>query len=308
MPPPSPPGDAAHGARRAARIRAVACVAASAGLFAAAAAAVKALDGALPLSEVVLFRNLIPLPVLLLLAHLRQPGGLGPVLRTRHPRRHAERLAAGLVGMYGSFYGYAHLPLATVTALNFTMPLFLTGLSVLLLGERVGRLRAAVAAAGFLGVLLMVQPGGEGSFQPAAVAAVLAAALGWALAMISIRRMGESGEPGITIVLWFAIGAAAVSGLLAIPVWVPPTPTQWALLGAVGLVSIGAQILMTAAYRAQDSTLLAPFEYSAILWTTALGALVWSEVPDLLDLAGFLVLVAAGITIWRLDVIAPRRA
>jgi drug/metabolite transporter (DMT)-like permease len=305
MKPPATPAPDRTG--RAARIRAVACVTGSAGFFAAAAAAVKALDGALPVAEVVLFRNLIPVPVLLLLAAWREPGGLGPALRTRHPRRHLERLAAGLVGMFGSFYGYAYLPLATVTALNFTMPLFLTGLSVLLLGERVGRTRAAVAAAGFLGVLLMVQPGGEGSFHPTAVAAVLAAALGWALAMISIRRMGEAGESGITIVLWFAIGAAAVSAILAIPVWTPPTPTQWALLAAVGLVSVAAQLLMTAAYRAQDTTLLAPFEYSAILWTTALGALVWGEVPDLWDLAGFLVLVAAGITIWRLDVVAPRQ-
>ena len=211
-------------------------------------------------------------------------------------------LVGGLIGMFGSFHGYALLPLATVTALNFTMPLFLTGLSVLLLRERVGWRRVAVVLAGFGGVLLMLQPGGAGPLNLGAVGAVLAAALGWAYAMVSIRRMGQAGESGITIVLWFAIGAAAMAGILAIPGWIWPTPWQWALLAVVGLVSIVAQMLMTAAYRAQDTTLVAPFEYSAILWTTALGVLLWGEVPDGWDLAGFLVLVGAGLAIWRMEV------
>ena len=288
--------------QRAARVRAIACVTGSAGFFALAAAAVKALEGAVPLSELVFFRNLLALPALLLLAHWTAPGGLRTALRTRHPRRHVERMIGGLVGMYGSFYGYVHLPLATVTALNFTMPLFLTALSVLLLRERVSRARLAVVVVGFGGVLLMLQPGGAGPLHAGAVAAVLAAALGWAYAMVSIRRMGEAGESGITIVLWFAIGAALVSGLAAVPGWAWPTPREWGLLLVVGLISVVAQLLMTAAYRAADTTLIAPFEYSAILWTTALGVLFWGEVPDGWDLAGFLVLVGAGLAIWRLEV------
>ncbi|MCR0982078.1 DMT family transporter [Roseomonas populi] len=286
---------------RTTRLRAILCVTGSAGFFALAAAAVKALQGAVPLAETVFFRNALTLPVLLLLAHLTAPGGLRRALRTRHPRRHLERLVGGLVGMFGSFYGYVHLPLATVTALNFTMPLFLVLLSVLLLRERVGMGRVAVILAGFLGVLLMVQPGGGGGLHPGAVAGVLAAALGWAYAMVSIRQMGEAGEPGITIVLWFAIGAALVSGIMAVPGWVTPTPWQWGMLLVVGLVSVVAQLLMTAAYRAAETTLLAPFEYSAILWTTALGVLFWSEVPDGWDLAGFVLLVGAGLAIWRME-------
>ena len=294
--------------QRAARVRAIACVTGSAGLFALAAAAVKALDGALPLSEVVLFRNLLALPALLVLAHWTAPGGLRGALRSRHPRRHVERLAGGLLGMYGSFYGYAHLPLATVTALSFTMPLFLTALSVLLLRERVGWRRVAVVLAGFAGVLMMLEPGSAGAgLHLGAAAAVLAGALGWAYAMVSIRKMGELGESGITIVLWFAIGAALVAAVATVPVWVAPTAAQWGLLLAVGLVSVGAQMLMTAAYRSADTTLVAPFEYSAILWTTALGLFLWGEVPDGWDLAGFLVLVGAGLAIWRMEITpAPR--
>jgi len=292
---------------RAARARAIACVTGSAALFALAAGAVKALQGAIPLSEVVFFRNLLALPALLLLAQWTAPGGLAAALRTRHPWRHAERMAGGLIGMYGSFYGYVHLPLATVTALTFTMPLFLTGLSVALLGERVGWRRVAVVVAGFGGVLMMLQPGGSGGpLHLGAVGAVLASALGWAYAMVSIRRMGEAGESGITIVLWFAIGASLVSGLASIPGWVWPAAGQWGLLLGVGLISSAAQLLMTAAYRSADTTVVAPFEYSAILWTTALGVTLWGEVPDGWDLAGFLVLVAAGLAIWRMEVASVR--
>ena len=298
----SPPMPDETRGQRAARARALGYVTASAGLFALAAAAVKGLQGAVPLSELVFFRNLLALPAILVLAALTAPGGLRAALRTRHPARHVEWMVGGLMGMYGSFFGYAHLPLATVTALNFTMPLFLTGLSVLLLRERVGWARLGVVLVGFAGVLLMVQPGGGGPLHPLAVGSVLAGALGWAYAMVSIRRMGEAGEAGITIVLWFAIGAALVSGLAALPGWVHPTPGQWGLLLVVGLVSVGAQLLMTAAYRSADTTLLAPFEYSAIIWTTSIGVLLWGEVPDPWDLAGFLLLAGPGLALWWMEV------
>jgi drug/metabolite transporter (DMT)-like permease len=120
--------------------------------------------------------------------------------------------------------------------------------------------------------------------------------------MITIRRMGDEGEAGVTIVLWFAIGAAGVAGLASLPVWVWPTPAQWALLVGTGLVSALAQVLMTEAYRAGETTLIAPFEYSGILWTTLIGALLWSELPDGWDFAGIAVLVGAGLFIWHREV------
>lgn len=293
---------------REARRHAILCVLGSALAFAIAAAAVKGLGGALPVAEVVFFRNLLALPVLLPMGLMQGGGQKGggqkgsgwSVFRTRDPWGHAQRCAWGLLGMFGSFYGYAFLPLATVTALNFTMPFFLTALSIPLLGERVGPRRLAAVVIGFLGVLLVVRPWG-GAADPidhVAAAWVLAAAFGWAMAMISIRRMGERGEAGVTIVLWFAVGAAAVSLLAALPVWVWPTPRQWGLLLVVGGVSAVAQLMMTAAYRSGETTLIVPFEYSAILWTTGLGAVLWSELPDGWDLLGIAVLVGSGLYIW----------
>lgn len=279
-----------------ARRRAILLVLGASATFALAAAAVKALQGAIPLAQLVMFRNLFALPLLLVMA--ARAGGFA-VLRPRTPWRHAERTLWGLMGMVGAFYGYTTLPLATATALGFTMPLFLTALSVVVLGEKVGWRRWTAVAVGFLGVLIMLRPGMEGTALPGLpVAMVLMGALGWALAMMSIRRMGEAGESGVAIVVWFAVGSATVAGLATIPVWVTPDGRQWLLLIAIGLISAVAQLLMTEAYRRGETTLLAPFEYAGIIWTGLLGILIWSEWPDGWSLVGFAVLVGAGLFIW----------
>jgi len=281
---------------RAGRRRAILAILGAAILFAAAAACVKALDGAVPLAQLVLFRSLFALPVLLPL--LSQAGGWRE-LRTSNPAGHLWRMVFGLIGMAGAFYGYATMPLAAVTALGFTMPLFLTVLAVPLLGETVGWRRGLAVLVGFGGVLLMVRPWGVGDMPLVPSIAVLAASLSWALAMITIRRMGEAGESGVSIVLWFALGSSAVAAIASLPGWTWPSPLQWGLLLGIGMVSALAQLLMTEAYRSGEPTLVAPFEYSGIIWTTLLGVVFWAEAPDLWDGAGALILVASGLYIWH---------
>lgn len=283
---------------RAARRRAIMAILGAALLFAVAGGCVKALGGEVPLAQVVLFRSFFALPVLLLL--LREAGGWR-VLRTTRPLDHAARTLFGLAGMAGTFYGIAHLPLATVTALGFTMPLFLTVLSVPLLGERVGIRRASAILVGFMGVLLMVLPGSDAPGGAALFPslAVLAGAVGWALAMITIRRMGEAGEPGVAITIWFAAGSSLAALLASLPGWLWPTSREWVLLLAVGTISAVAQLLMTNAYRTAEPTVVAPFEYSGILWTTLLGAIIWAEMPGPSDGLGILILVASGLYIWH---------
>ena len=286
-------------ATRASRRRAILFILMAALLFALAACCVKALEGGVPLAQVVLFRSLFALPVLLPL--LSQAGGWA-ALRTPNPMGHVWRTLFGLVGMGGAFYGYATMPLATVTALGFTMPLFLTLLAVPLLGERVGWRRGSAVAVGFLGVLLMVRPTGAHAAEILPSLIVLVAALAWALSMITIRRMGEAGESGVSIVLWFAIGSSLVAALVSLPVWVWPSAWQWMLLLGIGLISALAQLLMTDAYRSGEPTLVAPFEYSGIIWTTLLGALIWAEAPDGWDGLGIMVLVGSGLYIWSREV------
>jgi drug/metabolite transporter (DMT)-like permease len=277
------------------RRQAILLVLAAAGVFALAAASVKALDGSIPLAQVVLFRNLFALPILLLL--LPRAGGIA-ALRPRKPWLHLSRTVGGMMGMVGAFAGYTWLPLATATVLGFTMPLFLIALSVLLLGERVGWRRWTAVVVGFCGVVLVARPGGGEPLPLMPVLLVLMSGFGWAIAMMSIRKLGEAGEHGVTIVMWFAINCSVLSLVATIPVWVTPDLRQWALLLAIGVVSAVAQLFMTEAYRRGETTLLAPFEYSGLLWTMALGALIWGEWPGGLDLLGFAVLVGAGLFIW----------
>ena len=285
------------------RRRAILCVLGSSASFTVAAALVKFAAPHVPLSEIVLFRSLVA--ALCLLPLLRGQGGLA-ALRTRRPVGHVLRLASGLAGMYGSFYGYAMLPLATVTALGFSMPIFLALLSFPLLGERIRPGRALAVGAGLAGVLIVMRPWQAGAQRGADLllgpsAVVMAGVACWALAMISIRRMGQAGERNVTIVLLFSLGSSVVAGLLCVPVWVTPDgSTLLALLG-IGAVSALAQILMTEGYRSGEATMLAPFEYGAILYTVLMGWLIWAEVPDGWEFAGIGVLVASGLLSWRLE-------
>jgi drug/metabolite transporter (DMT)-like permease len=281
-----------------AKRHAIACVCAASACFAVASCIVKAVAGNIPTVEIVLFRSAVASLVMLPL--LYRNGGIS-VLRTRRPWGHAGRTLAGFAGMFTGFYGVATLPLATVTALGFAMPLFLSLLSVPLLGEKVGCLRAGAVAAGLAGVMIMLRPWNTGAdaLPLGPVVVVVAGVVAWALAMISIRRMGALGERNITIVLWFSLGSAMLSSLLTIPVWVTPQPLELLGLVAVGGISTAAQLLMTEGYRSGETTLVAPFEYGAILYTTALGLVIWGEVPDLWTLLGVVILVTSGLVVWR---------
>jgi drug/metabolite transporter (DMT)-like permease len=285
---------------RLARRHAIVCVLSASATFTVGAAVIKALTADFPALEIVAFRSF--LAFLALLPMLWRHGGLA-ALATRRPMGHVLRTFYGFIGTVTAVYGYAVLPLATVTALGFAMPLFLTILSVPLLGEHVGLRRGSAVLAGLGGVLLMLRPWqAGGALPPAAVAIVLAGVVTWALAMISIRRMGEAGERNVTIVAWYSLGTAALAAIGAVPHWITPTLPQLGALAAAGLLSGMAQLLMTEGYRSGETTLVAPFEYGAILYATILGIALWGEWPDAWSLLGIAVLIGAGLYIWHREV------
>ncbi|HUB11047.1 MAG TPA: DMT family transporter [Acetobacteraceae bacterium] len=283
--------------RRAARRHAILCVLCASATFTLGSAVVKALTADIPIMEIVAFRGFIAF--LALLPLLWRHGGIA-ALATRRPLGHLLRTLCGFVATATTVYGYATLPLATVTALGFAMPLFLTVLSVPLLGERVGARRGSAVLTGLGGVLLMLRPWQQtGALPINAVGIVLAGVVAWALAMISIRRMGEAGERNVTIVAWYSLGTAALAVVAALPHLVLPSPPQCLALIAAGLLSGFAQLLMTEGYRGEETTLLAPFEYGAILYATILGIMLWGEWPDVWGLLGVALLIGAGLYIWR---------
>ena len=157
---------------------------------------------------------------------------------------------------------------------------------------------------GLGGVLVMLRPWhvDADSMPLGAVAIVLSGVVTWALSMINIRQMGDAGERNVTIVAWYSLGTAFLAAFGCIFSWVTPSPWQLAALVSAGLFSGFAQLLMTEGYRAAETTLVAPFEYGAIIYATVLGAAIWGEWPDGFSLAGVAVLIASGLYIWHREV------
>ena len=278
------------------RRRAISCVLGSSFAFVLVSACVKGAAPEVPVLELVFFRNAFAL--LLLVPLVMRQGGWA-VLHTRRPWEHVARGLTGLCGMIGFFYGYGHLPFAAATALGFAMPIVLAVLSAPLLNERVTPPRAIAIGAGFVGVVLVVRPwSGAAGLPLGPTGVVLLGVVAWAGAMISIRRMGRAGERNLTIVALFALFCTALSAVLAVPVWMTPRVGLWLPLVGIGLISGVAQLLMTEGYRNGEATMLAPFEYSAIIYTLALGWAVWGEVPGVWEAAGIAVLVGAGLFTW----------
>ena len=286
---------------RAARRHAILYVLSASATFTLGSALVKALTVEIPVLEIVLFRSIVGFQAMLPM--IVRSGGLS-ALKTRRPVGHVMRTLYGFIGTVTSVYGFGMLPLVTVTALGFVMPLFLTIVSVPLLGERVGPRRATAVVVGLIGVLVMLRPWyvDADSMPLGAVAIVLAGVFTWSLSMINIRQMGDAGERNVTIVSWYSLGTATLAAFGCVTDWVTPSPWQLATLVSAGLMSGFAQLLMTEGYRAAETTLVAPFEYGAIIYATVLGIAIWGEWPDMWSLVGIAVLIASGLYIWHREV------
>jgi drug/metabolite transporter (DMT)-like permease len=253
---------------------------------------IKWLSATFPTMQVVFFRSLFALiPIAALVAH---QGGIAR-LKTKRPGMHALRFVVGLGSMICFFHAFRVMPLADVIAIGFAAPLFVTALSVPLLGEKVGIRRWTAVVIGFVGVLVMVRPGLD-LFEVGAGIALLGT-VAYSLAMILMRDLGKT-DTTTAITFSFTMCSTLVAGLTMPFVWVqPPTAMDWALLVLVGLIGGVAQLLMTQAFRLTPVAVIAPFDYTAMLWGTALGYAVWGEVPDTLLWVGAAIVAGSGLYI-----------
>jgi drug/metabolite transporter (DMT)-like permease len=263
--------------------------------FALMNAVVKLVSGHLGPVEIGFFRQLFSMiPVVSMVIHQGGPS----MLRTQRPFGHLFRGLIGNSAMIIFFLSVAKLPLADANALSFASPLFITALSMPLLDEAVGKHRWSAVIVGFAGVMVMTNPGGNWFSGNAGVGAgmgVLAAFMS-ALMTITIRQLNKT-EPPVRIVFYFAtIGTIFFGGLLTI-FWVTPTLPELGGLMVVGLIGGLSQLLMTYAYRHAPASTLAPFGYVSILWSTALGYLIWSELPGPRILIGAAIVILSGLYI-----------
>ena len=253
---------------------------------------IKILTARYPVTEVLFFRNLTALvPAALMVS---ASGGI-TVLKTRRLSGHLGRSLIGLLTMVLLFWAIALLPLADATALWFSGPLFLTALSVPLLGEPVGIHRWSAVVVGFAGILIMVRPG-DGVVELGALVA-LSAAVCYALAMIGVRRLSTTENP-VTTVFYFTLLGTLLSAATLPFAWVPSTWPDLGLLVLCGLVAGTAQYCLTAAYSAAPVSVIGPFNYSALIWAALWGYLVWGDLPSESTLWGAPLVVASGLYIW----------
>lgn len=211
---------------------------------------------------------------------------------------HFRRAMMGMVGMFFTFGAPLLLPLAESTALGFTTPIFAVILSALLLKEHVGPVRWLAVALGFAGVLIIARPG-DAAIPPLGAAVGLGAGFMVALISIQVRDLGRTDE-SISIVFWFAALSAPVLAL-GLPFYASQhSAWQWLLLIGAGVIGCLGQILLTAALRYGQVASVIVMDYSALVWATLYGWLIWDEMPPTATWLGAPVIIMAGAVIaWR---------
>ncbi len=278
-------------AARSETLQGIGLIALAMALLSAMDAVVKWLAADYSTIQLMFFRSVF---AFLPLAPLVLRSGWAASLRTRRPGTHALRGLFGLAALGCFFWSLSLLPLADATAITFAAPLFVTALSMPLLGEAVGARRWSAVGVGFLGVLVMVQPG-VGIFQPAALLP-LAAALFLALMVIQVRKLTRT-ESNTTIVLYYTVISTLVTGAVVPFYWATPDLTDLLLLALVGVLGGLGQLVLTAAYRRAEASVLAPFDYTAMVWAVLFGFLLWGELPAPNIWLGVAIVIASGIYI-----------
>jgi len=284
-------------------IKAILLKVASALLFAVMSVLVRWLGDRYPVGQVVFFRSAFAiLPVVIIYAWR---GELIAALRIGRPFGHLGRGVTAVGAMFCNFTALALLPVVDATAISFVSPLFAVALSALILKERVRIYRWSAVIVGFSGVLVMLLPQLDVSRSAASGEATTGAMLGLVGAMfgagsaIQTRALTTS-ETTSSIVLYFSV-ICTLAGLATWPFgWLMPNGPELIALIVIGICGGLAHILLTESYRLAPASLIAPFDYTSMLWALVLGFLVFSEVPSVLVFVGAGIIAAAGLfVIWR---------
>jgi drug/metabolite transporter (DMT)-like permease len=211
-----------------------------------------------------------------------------------------------------SFFALTVLPLAEQTALTYTTPLFVTLLSIPLLGEKVGIHRWSAVILGFVGIMVIAL--GQGAFQGGTwperavmIGMSVAVAQGvWsALTTLLVRNLSAT-ESSTTIVLWQSLLMTAFTAVALPFFWTTPNAWEWLILILVGLVGGVAQVMLTEAYASAQVSSLGPYSYTSILWSVGLGWLIWGDMPTIATIMGAVLIVLSGLYILHRELVRGR--
>jgi drug/metabolite transporter (DMT)-like permease len=249
----------------------------------------KYLSATLPSIEIAWIRFLV---FAMIMTPAMLPGSPLFAMQTGRLGLHLLRGATILGSSLFFITGLRFLPIAEASATGFVAPLFVTALSIVFLGEKVGLRRWMATAVGLIGVLIILRPG-TGAFHMAAFFP-LVSALAWACTLI-ITRMMSGTERAMTVMAYSAIVGLCILSALVPFVWVTPTWHDIAFGVLIGVASTAGQWIVVLAFRYADASVLAPFSYTQLLWVSLLGFFIFGEVPDAYTITGAAFIVASGL-------------
>lgn len=245
------------------------------------------------LGEVLLFRYLFASGFFWII--LFSTVGLAGLV-TRRPLDHTIRSVSGVVSLGLLYFAITRIPIADATAIAYAAPIFITVLSIFLLGEVIGLRRWLAVLAGFVGVLLIARPG-AGGWDIGVVAAAASAFTG-ALVAIWLRKLSSS-EKSVTIGLYYNnLGSLVCLAWVLMSGWLTPRDDDVLLFLGFGLGCGLQQWLLTVSFRYAEASLLAPFEYLAMVFAAIVGFVFWGEVPVLTTWIGGAIIAASGLFIF----------
>ncbi len=274
-------------------------------LFAVMSTLIRAAGAKFPLGEIVFFRSAFAvLPVFVVYA---ARGRLLAAITTTRPFGHLGRGVMGIASMFLNFAALARLPLMDATAISFAAPLITVVLAALLLNEHVRAHRWSAVSVGFVGVIVMLWPYldiwslfyvGSPARTVGAICAMIACFTN-AGTVIQTRRLTDS-ETTASIVFYFSL-ICGLAGLATLPFgWVMPSAPEFLMLAMIGILGGLSHLLLTESYRYAPASLVAPFDYTAMIWAFLLGYAVFGELPSIFVFVGAMIVVACGLfVIWR---------
>jgi drug/metabolite transporter (DMT)-like permease len=272
----------------------------STAFFTGMATLIKLISDRFPVGEIAFARSFFGLIPVLVWAGWR--GQFPGIFFTRNPRGHLVRVTVGTASMFLGFSALGYLPIADATAIGYAAPLFTVAFAAFLLRETVRLYRWSAVVVGLLGVIVILSeylsPTVSGE-RLVGAGLQLTSAVFAAYAAIQIAYLSRT-EPAGTIVVYFSSFAALVA-LCTLPFgWVMPTPIEALMLVGTGIFGGIGQVLMTASYRYADASVLAPFDYTSMLWAVLASLIVFSTVPTPVVLLGSCIVIGAGLfVIWR---------
>ncbi|WP_313929205.1 DMT family transporter [Pseudoxanthomonas sp.] len=263
-------------------------------MFALMDAGLKLLSAHYPPLQVAALRGLSSLPLVTVWVLATVPAR--SLLRVHWPL-HLLRGALGVAMMAGFVYGLRTMPLSTAYAITFVAPLLVTAMAGPLLKEKVGAARWTAIGIGLVGVLVILRPTGEGMLTGGGLA-ILVAAICYALGAITVRMLAQR-DSTQAMVFWFVVLLSLGAWLLALPAWNPLQSQHLWIIAGVGVSGSLAQVALTEAFRRGEASLIAPLEYTALLWGVLLDVALWSVLPDGVTWIGAGIIVASGLYLLR---------